>query len=239
MSRKRSFDPWAPLRSQRINPHLPDAAREEAMENFVVESIGEHADFGEEFTELLLERHQAPPEEKQQQPRTNIDIQYTKLPAYAKIPEGVYKKLSSHPYLRYAQFALQDCPIEFRDRDHLRKYLREQAGLEMSLKPSDDIVLRFVSVEIQKGELEEDEKNPLTSTLPAKGEPMRSFHKEPTAEELVMHPELALKENQVNPVHLMMEIQDYETMSSLIEDYASIVLQLNDNKIVSWVVRYG
>lgn len=238
MSRKRSFDPWAPLRSQRINPHLPDAVHEERMENFVIESIGEHAEFGEEFTELLIDRHQAPPEEKVKT-NTHTEIEYTKLPAYAKIPDGVYRKLSRHPYLRYAQFALQDCPIQFRDRDHLRKYLREQAGLEMSLKPSEEIVLRFVSVEIQKGELEEDETNPLTSTLPAKGEPMRSFHRDPTPEELVMHPELALKENQVNPVHLMMEIQDHETMSSLIEDYASIVLQMENNIIVGWVVLYG
>lgn len=254
MSRKRraddSWNPYAPSAAGGVSRDETDAAWEEMRESWQLESIGEHSDLADQIGQVLIEKSRDY-EIPERSDNTNHDRpETTKLAAFASINQAIYDKLSTHPHITYAMYALQDNHLTFKDANAVKKFLREEAGLELLQTQSDEEreqtnlwKLRFVTKEVQQGELEEnDETNPLTATLPAKGEKMHSFHKKPTAEQLAMNPELALSPEQSNPVTLMLEVQDEETLSSLIEDYAGIELSIQtfpEFKIAKWIMTYG
>jgi hypothetical protein len=233
-----------------VDREVNDAAYEEMQQNWYMENIGEHADLADELAATLIEKTgdfdfpEAAPVD-----RSN-HLAKTKLPAFSLLPDPVYEKLVDHPHLIGAKYALQDCQETFTDAVSLVKFLRESAGLEMAIAQSEEERqqrnewrLRFVNKEVQEGELEEnDESNPLTATLPAKGEPMHSFLRKPNPADVVMHPELALSPEQANPVTLLMEIHDEETISSLIEDYGGVTIAVQSfphYRILDWIVTYG
>lgn len=226
-----------------------DAAWDEMREGWYLESIGEHADLADELGRVLVERttEQEFPNEIQAAPRTSLKS--SKLAGFSSIPPDIYEKLVDHPFVVEAKFALQDNCMTFANETALRKFLREEAGLELSITQTDEErqetnlwKMRFVNEEIQKGEIEEnDDTNPLTSTLPAKDEKMHSFHRTPDPAEIAMRPELALSPEQKNPVALMRQVKDEETLSSLIEDFAKVEISVRTYpsvKIADWKLFY-
>ena len=227
-----------------------DAAWDEMREGWYLESIGEHADLADELGRVLVERtntEQELPGAMETAPRTSLKS--SKLAGFSNIPQDIYDKLADHPFVVEAKFALQDNCMTFADETALKKFLREEAGLELSITQTDEErqesnlwKMRFVNEEIQKGEIEEnDDTNPLTSTLPAKDEKMHSFHRTPDPAEIAMKPELALSPEQKNPVALMREVKDEETLSSLIEDFAKVEISVRTYpsvKIADWKLFY-
>lgn len=234
-----------------ISREETDAAWDEMRESWYLESIGEHADLADELGRVLVDRTSVTEEEDEvpgAAPRTSLK-KSSKLAGFSNIPLDIYDRLVDHPFVVEAKFALQDNCMTFADETALKKFLREEAGLELSITQTDEErqesnlwKMRFVNEEIQKGEIEEnDDTNPLTSTLPAKDEKMHSFHRTPDPAEIAMKPELALSPEQKNPVALMREVKDEETLSSLIEDFAKVEVSVQTYpsvKIADWKLFY-
>lgn len=82
---------------------------------------------------------------------------FTRHPAFRRVPDAVYHKLKAHPIIEFCEFGI--------DPGAAAAELRLQAGLERDRRRADGRFYRFVTKEIQEAE-EEDEEEGTAAAVP-------------------------------------------------------------------------